>query len=362
MVPFLLLVPALLLTAALRVAPTSATLVPAARAAANEGGDTAVPPFRVSRDGLTLDFLNEKGQIVRTVMLKGLLADEKIKDWDFTPDGFVAFTTLGNVYRIDELGNTKKLGLSFPPPFLDNLTFDVDPVTEDIAIVFFNNLLVFDKTGQFKNEKFLTYAMNDVNAGRRPEIKGIAFDIAAPDNSPVMYCFDGQVLAMLDQAVGNLQTVAPLSPAIKANSAYFKVEVAWYSNHQAFVSTVLEGEEVTTIFEINLQTGEARPLKTLKEMIESFTLAPTDGPFISEVTKKGNKVIITGLCFKPDDMVFINGKGQKIKSITDTRIILKKGTKDLQQCPNANTFQVFRNPAVNPFPAVQDTAAFATCP
>lgn len=214
--------------------------------------------------GLTTDntlvrFGGNFGRNKRSIKVKGI--DGNLQGIDFRPANGLLYgvTDTDNVYIINpDTGSAKlvsKLSSSFDGGFQSG--FDFNPVPDRLRIVGSNdqNFRTNVDTGAVNVDKSLAYAAGDSNAGKDPNITGIAYiNNRAGATSTQLFGidYDLDVLVLQDPPNdGNLKTIGSLGVNF-APVAGFDIVTDDKGTNTAFA---VSGD---TLFNIDLSTGAAK--------------------------------------------------------------------------------------------------------
>lgn len=216
--------------------------------------------------------------------ITGLMSNEQIHGIDFRPatGELYGLGSMNNLYRIDtatgaatRVGNGAGIVLNG-----SSFGFDFNPVIDRIRVVSdTNNNYVFNPdSGTASQVTNLFYNTGDVNFGANPNVVGSAYTNSfAGAATTQLYGIDTGLDILVTQAnsAGTLQTVGSLGGDITDLVGF---DISGLTG-MAFAMTVDAGTARSTLWSINLTTGQATALSEIGggAVITSFAIVPAPG-------------------------------------------------------------------------------------
>lgn len=216
--------------------------------------------------------------------LSGLMSNERIQGIDFRPatGELYGLGSMNNLYRIDTAtGVATRVGSGAGITLNgSSFGFDFNPVIDRIRVVSDTNTnYVFNPdTGTASQVTSLFYNTGDVNFGANPNVVGSAYTNSfAGAATTQLYGIDTGLDILVTQAnsAGTLQTVGSLGGDITDLVGF---DISGLTG-MAFAMTVDAGTARSTLWSINLSTGQATALSEVGggALITSFAIVPAPG-------------------------------------------------------------------------------------
>lgn len=216
--------------------------------------------------------------------LSGLMSNERIQGIDFRPatGELYGLGSMNNLYRIDTAtGVATRVGSGAGITLNgSSFGFDFNPVIDRIRVVSDTNAnYVFNPdTGTASQVTSLFYNTGDVNFGANPNVVGSAYTNSfAGAATTQLYGIDTGLDILVTQAnsAGTLQTVGSLGGDITDLVGF---DISGLTG-MAFAMTVDAGTARSTLWSINLSTGQATALSEVGggALITSFAIVPAPG-------------------------------------------------------------------------------------